>query len=250
MLKRVSVSNDGGVTWSREDTGFTRYLYSDVFASVSGDDTYGDGTAANPYASIQRAVMASLSGPRSSFEYSSLTTGQKYSGPPRSGMAFEINRDTIVLQDGRYTGLGNTGVYPMGRMLVISAANRGQTTIDCEYQVGSVFRVTLNLLAPWAGRAARARGGQERVWGLGLSAGVRPAAAACGRPGVGWRQVCGGGDHRQRDAARHQRRQLRAQSAHGPGQQLAPGPAYKVLRSFETARFSTCSLVGLDRHGR
>ena len=69
VLKSVSVSNDGGITWSQESTGFTRFLYSDVYASVSGDDTFGDGTVSNPYASLQRAVMAALSQPRGNFEY-------------------------------------------------------------------------------------------------------------------------------------------------------------------------------------
>ena len=187
---QVSVSNDGGITWSRESTGLTRFLYSDVYASVSGalphrcctrpaplphavgaaallraplasrwwdrwhhwwdrggtadenlqyplfcirsifalhppyirpmfalcppyirptsalcppyirpvsagDDTYGDGTVANPYASIQRAVLASLSQPRSSFEKHSLKTGERRAARPPARAASPPKRPKL-----------------------------------------------------------------------------------------------------------------------------------------------------------
>ena len=41
--------------------GLTRFLYSDIYVSASGDDVTGDGTSALPYRTIQRAIHASLS---------------------------------------------------------------------------------------------------------------------------------------------------------------------------------------------
>jgi len=132
VMKHVYVSNDAGVTWSAKGTGLARFLFSDVYVSVSGDDTYGDGTYSLPYRTIQRAIRAALGSPRSSFLYDSKTQGQSYHGAAEGGLSRMINRDSITVMDGRYAGMGNTGLFPMGKMLVISAAHRGNVVIDCE----------------------------------------------------------------------------------------------------------------------
>jgi hypothetical protein len=132
VMKHVYASNDAGVTWSKQGTAMTRFLFSDIYVSTSGDDTNGEGTWALPYRTIQRAIHAALAEPRSSFYYNSGITGQTYQGASTRGMGGQINRDSIVLLDGRYAGVGNTGLFPMGKMLVISAAHRGNVVIDCD----------------------------------------------------------------------------------------------------------------------
>lgn len=64
VMKYVSVSNDGGSSWSVDQHGMTRFLFSDVYVSPSGDDVTGDGTSALPYRTIQRGIHAALSSPR------------------------------------------------------------------------------------------------------------------------------------------------------------------------------------------
>mmetsp|Transcript_16558 Transcript_16558/g.54059 ORF Transcript_16558/g.54059 Transcript_16558/m.54059 type:complete len:366 (-) Transcript_16558:828-1925(-) len=141
VVKHVYVSNDAGVTWSKQGTGATRFLFSDVYVSPSGDDVTGEGTWALPYKTIQRGIQSALGEPRSGFYKNSLVTGETFMGPSsQSGFSGQVNRDSIVLLDGRYSGVGNTGLYPMGKMLVVSAAHRGAAVIDCEQAAtGDIF---------------------------------------------------------------------------------------------------------------
>lgn len=64
VMKYVSVTNDGGASWSVDQHGLTRFLFSDIYVSPSGDDATGDGTSALPYRTIQRGIHAALSSPR------------------------------------------------------------------------------------------------------------------------------------------------------------------------------------------
>ena len=109
VSKKVYVSNDK-LSYSEfpaesASPGFAKFLFSDVYVSVSGNDAAGDGTYSEPYRTIQQAVKASLQG---------------------AG-----NEDTIVVLDGRYTGVGNNGLHPMGKKLTLRAANFGESVIDC-----------------------------------------------------------------------------------------------------------------------
>ena len=36
-----------------------------------------------------------------------------------------------MVLDGRYTGVGNNGLHPMGKKLTLRAANFGESVIDC-----------------------------------------------------------------------------------------------------------------------
>ena len=116
IMKYVSVSNDGGISWSNEQHGLTRFLFSDIYVSPSGDDMTGDGTASLPYRTIQRGIHASLS-PLSSTSSAHLTQ--------------RTNRDDIVVSSGRYTGAGNTGLFTMGKMIMVTAGQNGDVVIDC-----------------------------------------------------------------------------------------------------------------------
>jgi hypothetical protein len=64
VMKYVSVTNDGGSSWSVDQHGLTRFLFSDIYVSPSGDDVTGEGTSALPYRTIQRGIHAALSSPR------------------------------------------------------------------------------------------------------------------------------------------------------------------------------------------
>ena len=109
VSKKVYVSNDklsySDFPSESATPGFAKFLFSDVYVSVSGNDAAGDGTCSEPYRTIQQAVKASLQG---------------------AG-----NEDTIVVLDGRYTGVGNNGLHPMGKKLTLRAANFGESVIDC-----------------------------------------------------------------------------------------------------------------------
>ena len=79
-------------------------------------------------------MAASLGGARNFFQYSSLTSDQVYQvGDTRNvGLGYTINRDTIVVMDGRYAGDGTMAINPRGKMLFIKAARRNNVVIDCQ----------------------------------------------------------------------------------------------------------------------
>ena len=116
VMKRVAVSNDGGASWSADAHGATRFLYSDIYVSPSGDDVTGDGTSSTPYRTIQRGIHAALS-------------------PSSRTAANATNRDDIVVSPGRYTGAGNTGLFTMGKSVMVRAAQSGEVVIDCAVRV-------------------------------------------------------------------------------------------------------------------
>jgi hypothetical protein len=116
VMKHVAVSNDGGVSWSADKHGATRFLYSDIYVSPSGDDVTGDGTSATPYRTIQRGIHAALS-------------------PGGGYVKNATNRDDIVVSPGRYTGAGNTGLFTMGKSVMVRAARSGEVVIDCAVRV-------------------------------------------------------------------------------------------------------------------
>lgn len=118
VTKQVSVSNDGGVSWSADDNGLTQFLFSDVYVSPSGDDQRGDGTKAAPYRTIQRGIHASLSPSQYGYAVSNAT-----------------NLDSIIVSPGRYTGAGNTGLFSLGKNVEVVAAKFGTTVIDCSVRV-------------------------------------------------------------------------------------------------------------------
>ena len=116
VMKHVAVSNDGGVSWSADKHGATRFLYSDIYVSPSGDDVTGDGTSSTPYRTIQRGIHAALS-------------------PGGGYVKNATNRDYIVVSPGRYTGAGNTGLFTMGKSVMVRAARSGEVVIYCAVRV-------------------------------------------------------------------------------------------------------------------
>jgi hypothetical protein len=64
IMKYVSISLDGGSTWSVEQNGLTRFLFSDIHVSSRGSDVNGVGTFSMPYQTLQQAVNAALSFPK------------------------------------------------------------------------------------------------------------------------------------------------------------------------------------------
>ena len=63
-MKYVSISLDGGSTWSVEQNGLTRFLFADIHVSSRGSDVNGVGTFSMPYQTLQQAVNAALSFPK------------------------------------------------------------------------------------------------------------------------------------------------------------------------------------------
>ena len=124
IMKYVSVSNDGGISWSTEQHGLTRFLFSDIYVSPSGDDVTGDGTASLPYRTIQRGIHASLS---PSFLRSRAS----------AHLTHRTNRDDIIVSPGRYTGAGNTGLFTVGKMITVTAGQNGGVVIDCSLHAAS-----------------------------------------------------------------------------------------------------------------
>eukprot|EP00227_Mantoniella_beaufortii_P007969 CAMPEP_0197578958 /NCGR_PEP_ID=MMETSP1326-20131121/3043_1 /TAXON_ID=1155430 /ORGANISM="Genus nov. species nov., Strain RCC2288" /LENGTH=1667 /DNA_ID=CAMNT_0043142265 /DNA_START=375 /DNA_END=5378 /DNA_ORIENTATION=- len=132
VMKYVSVSNDGGSSWSVDQHGLTRFLFSDIYVSTSGDDVTGEGTSALPYRTIQRGIHAALSSPRNVLR-NTLSVGLTLS----THLEYLINRDDIIVRPGRYTGAGNTGLFTMGKMIMITAARSGEVVIDCSVHSSS-----------------------------------------------------------------------------------------------------------------
>ena len=140
----VDVSNNGETMWSLPSE--ERFLYGDIYVSLSGSDLWGDGTPKLPYRTISRAIMAANSNPRAhwvlrsrSGDTGTLSTGREVRGVGRGGAGRYINRDVIRLTDGMYrNGLGFDGLEqnlmlsPHGKFIDIKPVNPGMAYIDCE----------------------------------------------------------------------------------------------------------------------
>ena len=147
--KTVTVSHDGGRTWSASDLVF--FLFCDVHVSVSGSDVVGTGVPGNPYKTLQRGIEAALGRPkfperrrqRTFAQTASRATygqggfggaaGAEAKGPSRHpGYGYVLNRDRLRLGGGTYAGNGNRGVHPLGKMLEVQAKRSQSVVIDCE----------------------------------------------------------------------------------------------------------------------
>ncbi|XRB21119.1 IPT/TIG domain-containing protein [Pseudoscourfieldia marina] len=132
VVKHLYVSNDGGMTWSKDESGLTRFISSDLYVSVSGSDETGDGTYDRPFATIQRGINAALESPRTSYRHNDLEADNAYLGAPSNrGLDAYINRDRIILMPGRYTGVGNVDLVPRGRMIELISHEPNAAVIDC-----------------------------------------------------------------------------------------------------------------------
>lgn len=156
--KTVTVSFDGGASWSSSDKIF--FLFCDVFVSVSGSDVVGVGTPKNPYKTLQRAVEASLARPkfpekqkqRTFQETAAEKTYSRNAGfgmgintesmmsvkrsrssqSKNPGYGYVLNRDKVSVAAGTYAGNGNRGVHPLGKMIEITGKRFDNVVIDCE----------------------------------------------------------------------------------------------------------------------
>ena len=90
-------------------TGYLTVQLNDVYVSPTGSDTTGDGTAANPYATIQTALNAVTNG------------------------------GTIHLMSGTYTGTGNKGLNITKNVSIVGQGQKN-TVIDAQ-KSGSIFTV-------------------------------------------------------------------------------------------------------------
>lgn len=74
-----------------------------IRVATTGDDITGDGSATNPYRTIQRGIDVS------------------------------VNGDTVIVNDGIYTGLGNKNLDFNGKAITVRSSNGAVSTIiDCE----------------------------------------------------------------------------------------------------------------------
>lgn len=131
IMKYVSISLDGGSTWSADQHGLTRFLFSDIHISEFGDDN-GDGTYSTPYKSLQHGISAALS----PLESSARTYLRRD----------HINLDTIIVHPGRYMGMGNSAIFVAGKAITISSAQKSQMPIiecysssSCDQRPGSIL---------------------------------------------------------------------------------------------------------------
>lgn len=151
--KTVTVSHDGGASWS--ESGAVFFLFCDVFVSVSGSDVVGVGTPRNPYKTLQRAVEASLGRPKfpekkrqrsfsetaaegtygsSGFGTGAVDSSASQNSKQRNnpGYGYVLNRDKITVAGGTYAGNGNRGVHPLGKMVELVGGRGENVVIDCE----------------------------------------------------------------------------------------------------------------------
>ena len=123
------------------------FLYGDIYVSPSGSDVTGHGTAARPYATIQKCIDASLTDARDFYpsqdtfitmadRVSSALSPRSSSSPSRAsafaGYGYTVNRDRCILKDGTYWGVGNREFIARGRVVHLMAENNEKVTIDCE----------------------------------------------------------------------------------------------------------------------
>ena len=154
----VTVSNDGGLTWTeptrpRSDVldEPTLFFYCPVYVSPMGHNTYGRGTPMLPFRDVSRAIEATLSHPRAhvarkgfdyprkrgvydqTLEVTELAGRAARFGEARGrGLGAYVNHDQIVLLpgpyenrdeiDGRYGPERNLNLDPGGRVLEVVSA--------------------------------------------------------------------------------------------------------------------------------
>ena len=101
------------------------YLYGDIYVSPSGSDETGHGTAARPYATIQKCIDSALTNSR---EHRTSASGKGLAG----GYGYTVNRDRCILKDGTYWGTGNRQLRVNGRVVQVWAENTDKAIVDCE----------------------------------------------------------------------------------------------------------------------
>lgn len=156
--KTIQVSVDGGTTWSTVKSGSdqVKFFFCDIYVAKDGSDTYGDGTPNQPYLTFQRAIEAALGEPRAyglSYsvsdsergtrtppQYRSMKFGGSSKIPENHGFSFMVNRDKFRVKSGTYTGAGNVGLHPLGKMLEAESKD-GQVVIDCGSQAYTAMLV-------------------------------------------------------------------------------------------------------------
>ena len=112
----LTASNDAGND-TLTQTNYISVLLSDVYVSTIGNDTVGDGTATNPYATIQK------------------------------GLTYVADGGTIHIQAGKYTATGNVGLT-ITKNVTIVGEDQSNTTIDAQnsnniFTVNSGITVTI-----------------------------------------------------------------------------------------------------------
>merc|ERR1712093_597092 len=101
-----------------------KFLFSDIYISVTGSDVTGDGTLGRPYQTIQRGVDAAN-------EY-----------------------DQVILMSGTYVGLGNRGLRHHGKRIQLKSRNADlhNTVIDCQHAPdGFILNNNKDSDSPFAG---------------------------------------------------------------------------------------------------
>jgi len=101
-----------------------KFLFSEIFVSVTGSDTVGDGTRARPFLTIQKGVDA----------------------------ANEF--DQLILLPGTYTGLGNRGLRHHGKKIQLKSLTQAvlETIIDCQHAPdGFILNNNKDSDSPFAG---------------------------------------------------------------------------------------------------
>jgi len=101
------------------------FLFGDIYVSPSGSDETGHGTAARPYATIQKCIDSALTNSR---EHRTSSSGKGMAG----GYGYTVNRDRCILKDGTYWGLGNRQLRANGRVVQVWAENADKAIVDCE----------------------------------------------------------------------------------------------------------------------
>ena len=192
--KTVTVSHDGGGSFSRSDVAF--FLFCDVHVSVSGSDVVGTGTPGNPYKTLQRGVEAALAAPRipetkdqrtffetaaaaaygaEGFGVSAFGTAReaRKGAARRGGYGYVLNRDRLRLGAGTYAGNGNRGVHPLGKMVEVEAKTPDRSPSTAR-TTASARRCTPATGTPSTRRrhlhVGRARGQLQRQVGVALTA--------------------------------------------------------------------------------
>ena len=144
LTKSIEVTLDGS-TYSAVKSN-VNFLYCGVYVSKSGSDAYGDGTPSAPYLTLQRSIEAALDEPRSydlryelanpdegirgatQFKLNEIRNSLESSSQQR--FRIYVNRDKIRVKTGTYSGPGNVGLHPLGKMLEAESID-GPVSVDC-----------------------------------------------------------------------------------------------------------------------